>query len=482
METASIPPTSTNGQDGRAAAARLPHPGDGAEPSALAVRAAGARPRVIIIGGGFGGLTAARALGRAAVEVVLIDRSNHHLFQPLLYQVAMAGLSAPEIATPIRSILRRQENTTVLLGEVTGIDLAARNVTVSGEKTRVFAYDYLIIAAGARTHYFGHDEWKKYALGLKDVDEAVEIRRQVLVAFEAAEFELDPERRRELLTFAIIGGGPTGVELAGALSELARHVLARDFKRIDPSSTRVLLLEAGTRVLPAMDETLSQRALEDLRFRLGVEVRLRARVTGIDAQGIHLGDETIRASTIIWAAGVRAAPLAEKLGVELDRGGRIIVKEDCSIPGHPEAFAIGDIALFLDASGHALPGVSPVAMQQARFVAEVIQRSLEGQPRRAFEYFDKGSMATIGRSRAVAQVGRLRLDGFIAWLAWLAVHIWYLIGFRNRVIVMLEWFWAYVLYRRGARLITGHVLMPRALAPRTEAAGPEPPPSPILVG
>jgi NADH dehydrogenase len=412
---------------------------------------------VLIVGGGFGGLTAAQSLKGIDVDVTLIDRSNYHLFQPLLYQVAMAGLAPTEIASPIRTILRKQRNVQVLLGEVMRIDLEHRTLFVRGESDRTMSYDYLILAAGARTNYFGHDEWSRWALGLKDLDEAVAIRRRVLVAFEAAEFEADSAKRKGLLTFVVIGGGPTGVELAGALAELSRRVLARDFRVIDPSQTHVLLLEGGPRILPAMDETLSKKALDQLKD-LGVEVRLGATVTAIDAHGVHVGGELVPSTTVIWAAGVRASPLADSLPIERDRAGRIIVQDDCSIPGHPEAFAIGDIAHFKGADGKPLPGVSPVAMQQARFVATMIERSMHNQPRRAFEYWDKGTMATIGRSRAVAQAAGFKLSGFIAWLAWLFVHIWYLIGFRNRFLVLFDWFWAYVLYRRGARIITGRVI------------------------
>jgi NADH:quinone reductase (non-electrogenic) len=419
--------------------------------------ASGPRARVLIIGGGFGGLTAAQSLRRAPVEVTLVDRLNHHLFQPLLYQVAMAGLAPTEIASPIRTILRKQKNVTVLLGEVISIDLLRKQAVVRGESDRVMSYDYLIIAAGARTNYFGHDDWSKHALGLKDLDEAVEIRRRVLVAFEAAEFESDSVRRKGLLTFVVIGGGPTGVELAGALAELSRHVLARDFRVIDPSHTRVILIEGGPRILGAFDPVLSERAAAQLKS-LGVEVRLGAPVKNIDELGVHLDEETIASTTIIWAAGVKAAPITAGLGVDLDRAGRIVVAEDCSIPGHREAFAIGDIAALEGKDGKPLPGVSPVAMQQARFVAQMIERSIGNQPRRRFEYWDKGMMATIGRSRAVAETMGLKLSGFIAWLAWLFVHLFYLIGFRNRFLVLFDWFWAYVLYRRGARLITGKVI------------------------
>ncbi|MCK6547674.1 NAD(P)/FAD-dependent oxidoreductase [Myxococcota bacterium] len=429
-------------------------------------------PHVVIIGGGFGGLTAARALEDAPVEVTLIDRSNHHLFQPLLYQVAMAGLSPAEIAQPIRGLLGRQVNARVILGEVVDIDVAKRTVCFQGDVLAPMHYDFLVVAAGAETNYFGHPEWAEHALGLKSLDDAIEIRRRVLVAFEAAEREADPARRRELLTFVVIGGGPTGVELAGAVAELSRFVLARDFRNIDPSVTRVLLVEMAPRILLPFDEALAAKAVDQLRD-LGVEVRTGVAVTSIDADGVHLGDELLHTSTVIWGAGVKGVSLGKALGAELDRGGRVVVKDDCSIPGHPEVFAIGDLARF-DQDGKPLPGVSPVAMQQARAVAKNIVRSIRGAPREAFRYVDKGTMATIGRSRAIAQVGRLRLSGWLAWMAWLVVHVWYLIGFRNRLFVMMDWAWSYFTYKRGARLITGGLLTPeglRASRPRPAALG-----------
>lgn len=420
------------------------------------------RPHVVIIGGGFGGLICARELAGELVRVTLVDRSNHHLFQPLLYQVATAGLSPAEIAVPIRSVVRDAENVTVLLAEVTGIDLASRRVVLRDEDPLDF--DYLVLAAGARTSYFGHDEWAHVALGLKDIDDALEIRRRVLLAYELAEHEDDPERRRKLLTFVVIGGGPTGVEMAGAVAELSRFVLARDFRRIEPRATRVLLVEAGDRVLSAYSPELSTKGLKQLE-ELGVEVRTGAKVTHIDAGGVHLGTELVPAETVVWAAGVRASPLAETLGVKLDRGGRVMVAEDCSIPGHPNAFAIGDIACFPGPGGKPLPGVSPVAMQQARSVAANIVHSVTHQPREPFTFLDKGSMATIGRSRAIAEMRGIELSGFLAWLAWLFVHIWYLIGFRNRLVVMLSWCWSYVTYKRGARLITGRLFTDGAATP-----------------
>jgi NADH dehydrogenase len=439
-------------------------------------------PHVVIVGGGFGGLTAAKSLRHAPVRVTLVDRANHHLFQPLLYQVAMAGLSPADIAVPIRSVLSEQENVQVLLADVTGIDLSARHCRLDAGGT--LAYDYLVVAAGAKTNYFGHDEWTRHALGLKTVDDALEIRRRVLLAFEAAEREDDPAARKRLLTFVVIGGGPTGVEIAGGLVELGNFVLADDFRRIRGEHVRVVLIEAEERLLPGgFDAILAVSAKKQLE-ELGVEVRLGSRVTGIDAHGVSLDGGTIESSTVLWTAGVRAKRLAETLGpgIELDRGKRVKVLRDCSLPGHPEAFAIGDIASFVpEGAAHPLPGVSPVAMQQARFVGGVIAARVAGKPSEpGFHYFDKGIMATIGRSRAVAQTGKLRLSGFPAWLAWLFVHIWYLIGFRNRLAVLLNWSWSYVTYRRGARLITGDRPWESALAlaniaehPKTQAQAPE---------
>jgi NADH dehydrogenase len=424
--------------------------------------------RVVVVGGGFGGLTCARALAGASVELTLVDRQNHHLFQPLLYQVAMAGLAPSEIAAPIRSILRKQRNALVLLDEVTGIDLERRRLQLL--ETPELAYDYLVLAPGAQTHYFGHDGWARYAPGLKSIDDAVEIRRRVLLAFEAAEREPDAQRRSQLLNFVVIGGGPTGVELAGAIAELGRYALSRDFRRVHPSETRVLLIEGGARVLPAFDEELSERTVLQLS-ELGVHVRTGAIVERIGPEGIVLrSGEVLAASTVLWAAGVATSPLLQKLGVELDRGGRAKVEPDCSLKGHPEVFVIGDAAYLLGDDGKPLPGVSPTAMQMGRHVAEIIRRAAgaraRNQPsdaqRPPFKYRDKGSMATIGRSRAIAQLGALKLSGFMAWLAWLLVHIWYLIGFRNRLLVFFDWAWSYFTYRRGARLITGGRLEPGA--------------------
>ncbi len=406
---------------------------------------------VVIVGGGFGGLYAARALADQPVQVTLLDRRNHHLFQPLLYQVATAALNPADIATPLRSILRKAANITVLLAEVEQVDLADRRLVLDrGE----IGYDALILAAGASHSYFGHDDWEVFAPGLKTLEDALEIRRRVLLAYEAAEREHDGAEQRALLTSVVIGGGPTGVELAGALGEISRQTIARDFRLIDPTKARIILLEGGSRILPTFPESLSGRAEDALR-RIGVEVRTRAIVTRVTADAVWLGGEQIRARTVLWAAGVVTAPLARTLGVPLDRSGRVLVEPDLSIPGHPEAFAIGDMCAFLHQTDAALPGVAPVAIQQGRAVADNALRRLGGQPTRPFRYRDKGSMATIGRAAAVAVVGRLKLSGFIAWLAWLLVHIMFLIGFRNRFLVLFEWAWAYVSWHRGARLITG---------------------------
>ncbi|MEO8874990.1 MAG: NAD(P)/FAD-dependent oxidoreductase [Polyangiaceae bacterium] len=410
-------------------------------------------PHVVIVGAGFGGLTAAQALANADVRVTVVDRRNHHLFQPLLYQVAMAGLSPADIAMPVRGILANQENVRVLLEEVRKIDLEGNRIETESE---TIDFDFLIVATGAKTDYFGHAAWENMAPGLKSIEDALEIRRRVLMSFELAEREPDEAVRKRLLTFVVIGGGPTGVELAGAIRELALLTLARDFRVVDPSQARVILLEGGDRVLAAMDPSLSQSAVKQLH-ELGVEVRTSTRVTDIHAEGVNIGDERIEAATVVWAAGVRATRIAESLGVKLDRGGRVIVQKDCSIENHPNVFAIGDVAAFTGKDGKLLPGVSPVAMQQARFVAKSIKNRAKNKPRGEFEYFDKGTMSTIGRSRAVAESKGIKMSGFIAWLAWLFVHLWFLMGFRNRVSVMLTWLWSYITYGRGARLITGRV-------------------------
>jgi NADH dehydrogenase len=410
-------------------------------------------PHVVIIGAGFGGLTAAQALKRVPVRITVVDRTNHHLFQPLLYQVAMAGLSPADIAAPIRSVLRQQRNVSVLLDEATGVDFNARVVNLRGDQLK---YDYLALATGGRTSYFGHDDWEKFAPGLKDLDDAVEIRRRVLMAFEAAERESAAERRRELMTFVVVGGGPTGVELAGAIAELARFVLARDFRSIHPEAAEILLLEGGPRILPSFAPDLSESAQRQLT-ELGVRVGTNAQVTNINEHGVYLGQEKITASTVIWGAGVRATALTAGLGLPLDRAGRILIEPDLTVPGHRNVFAIGDMT-YLEQDGNPLPGVSPVAMQMGRCVARNIENDLAGKPYEKFRYLDKGSMATIGRKAAIAEIGKLHLSGFAAWLAWLLVHIFFLIGFRNRFVVIFNWAWSYFTYQRGARLITGRRL------------------------
>jgi NADH dehydrogenase len=409
-------------------------------------------PEVVVIGGGFGGLYATRGLARAPVGVTLIDRRNHHLFQPLLYQVATAGLNASDIAYPIRSVLRRQKNARVLLAEALSIDADARRVNIDGGS---LAYDYLIVATGATHSYFGHPEWAALAPGLKSIEDALAIRSRVFLAFEAAERETDRARRTEWLTFVVVGGGPTGVELAGALAEIALHSLRRDFRAIDPTDARVILLEGRERVLPPYPETLSAAAERQLE-RLGVEVRTGALVSNIDPTGVTFGGERIGARTVLWGAGVAASPLARTLDVPLDRAGRVLVEPDLSIPGHPEVFVVGDLAAAV-VRGHEVPGVAPGAIQGGRHAARMIRRELAGKPRESFRYRDKGSLATIGRAAAVADLGWLRLSGFIAWLAWWAVHIFFLIGFRSRVLVLFGWAWSYFTFQRGARLITGEV-------------------------
>jgi NADH dehydrogenase len=408
-------------------------------------------PHVAVVGGGFGGLYAARALAGRPVRVTLLDRRNHHLFQPLLYQVATAALNAADIAAPLRSVLRRADNITVFLAEVARVELAARRLVLEREE---IGYDALILATGAGHSYFGHEEWEVFAPGLKTLEDALEIRRRVLLAYEAAEREHDGAEQRALLTFVVVGGGPTGVELAGALGEISRQTIARDFRLIDPTKARIVLLEGGARVLASFPESLSRRAEDALR-RIGVEVRTRAIVTRVTADAVWLGGEQIRARTVLWAAGVAAAPLTRTLGVPLDRAHRVLVEPDLSIPGHPEAFAVGDMCVFTHQTGAPLAGVAPVAIQQGRRAADNVVRRLSGQPTRPFRYRDRGSMATIGRAAAVAVVGRFKLSGLIAWLAWLLVHIMFLIGFRNRFLVLFEWAWAYVSWQRGARLITG---------------------------
>ena len=412
-----------------------------------------AKPRVVIVGGGFGGLRAALALRRAPVTVTLIDKRNHHLFQPLLYQVATAGLSPANIAYPIRSIVRRNRNTHVLLDDVTAVDLVGRTVTTSQGP---IPYDFLILAAGADNSYFGHDQWSKFALGLKSLENALDIRRRILLAFELAEREENEAARGVLLTFVVIGGGPTGVELAGAIAEIARQVMVTDFRSIDPRESRIVLVEAGPRILPTFDEKLAAKAAAALNRR-GVEIFTSKPVKDIEHELVQLQDSAIAARTIIWAAGVAPSKLARSLDAELDRAGRVKVGSDLTIPGHREAFVIGDLASCVDVEGRTMPGLAPVALQQGTAVAGNIRRAIEGRPYRQFRYVDKGMLATVGRAYAIAQFDGIKLSGFIAWIVWTFVHIAYLIGFRNRLIVMIEWAWAYFTSQRAARIVTGDI-------------------------
>jgi NADH dehydrogenase len=409
----------------------------------------GQLPSVVVVGAGFAGLAAARALDGAPVRVAVVDRRNHHLFQPLLYQVATAALNPADIAQPIRRVLRRQRNAEVLLAEVTGVDLSRKRVLLADGE---IAYQQLILATGATHSYLGHPEWAAHAPGLKTVEDALEIRRRVLTAFERAEREPDVERQRASMTFVIVGAGPTGVELAGALAEIARRTLAADFRHIAPERSRVVLVEAAPRVLPAYPEELSGSARRQLE-RLGVEVRTGAPVSRIDDRGVVAGGERLEAATVLWAAGVEASPLARSLGAPLDRAGRVRVDADLTVPGHPEVHVAGDL-VFLEQDGRPIPGVAPAAIQQGRHAARNALRALRGEPRLPFRYRDKGLLATIGRGAAVAAVGRVRLTGLLAWLAWLFVHIYFLIGFRNRLAVLLQWAWSYLTFERGARLIT----------------------------
>jgi NADH dehydrogenase len=407
-------------------------------------------PHVVILGGGFGGLSAARALRKAPVRVTLLDRRNHHLFQPLLYQVATAALNPSEIAVPIRHILSRQKNVTVLMAEVTAVDAAAKNLVLADGEC---SYDYLVIATGATHSYFGRDDWAPYATGLKTIEDALEIRRRVLIAFEQAEREKDPAKRKAWLTFVIVGGGPTGVELAGALSEISKHALARDFRAIDPTSAKIILLQGGDRILPTFPHVLSEKAMKHLKD-LDVDVRVNARVTAIDADNVHIGAEAICTRTALWAAGVAASGIAKTLGVPLDSAGRVEVTPELTVPGRNEIYVVGDLAS-LKQNGQPLPGVAPVAMQGGRHAAKNIRHAVRGEPLEPFVYKDKGSLAVIGRGSGVAAFPKSNWSGFIAWWAWLLVHIFFLIGFRNRVIVLLQWSWAYATWQRGARLITG---------------------------
>lgn len=415
--------------------------------------------RVVIVGSGFGGLNAAQVLAKAPVRLTVIDRKNHHTFQPLLYQVATAGLSPGEIAAPIRGILGSHKNVEVLMAEVVGFDLDRRVVqTVETE----FPYDYLIVAAGARHSYFGHPEWEQLAPGLKTIEDALEIRRRVLLAFELAERQAATGETSMPLNFVVVGGGPTGVELAGTLAEISRHALAHEFRSIDPARTHIVLIEGGPRVLPSYAEDLSRSAEEQLK-NLGVEVRTSTTVTKVEPGAVDIGSTRLPASVVLWAAGVAASPLGKKLIPDVDRAGRVPVLLDLSLPGHPEVFVVGDLAAAKDEHGKFLPGVAPVAMQEGTFAAKVIREEVERgrkSPRPAFHYWDKGSLATIGRAAAVAQFGRIHISGYIAWLSWLFVHIFFLIGFQNRLLVFIQWAWSYVTYERGTRLITGSTKLP----------------------
>jgi NADH dehydrogenase len=400
--------------------------------------------RVVVVGCGFGGLWAAQALRRAPVDVTVIDRTNHHLFTPLLYQVATAGLSAPAISAPVRHILAGQQNATVLMGEVQAIDTGKRSLRMEGAEV---PYDFLVVAAGSVNHYFGNDAWAPYAPGLKTLEDALEIRARILLAFEHAERETDPARQAQWLTFVVIGGGATGVELAGTLAEIARHTLRGEFRNIDPRKARIVLVEGSDRVLPPYPPDLSEKALAQLE-RLGVTVWLGKRVTGVDAEGVTMGAERLQAKTVLWAAGVASSPLGRTLGVPLDRAGRVKVEPDLSLPGHPEVFVAGDLAAV-----EGVPGIAPAAKQMGRHAAKNILRRLAGQPSVKFTYRDYGQLATIGRNSAVAEMGKLKLSGYPAWLTWLIAHIYFLINFRNRIVVMLDWAWAYWTYQRYARII-----------------------------
>jgi NADH dehydrogenase len=446
------------------------------------------RPKVVIVGGGFAGLYAAKGLRNAPVHVTLVDRRNHHLFQPMLYQVATAALNPSDIANPIRSILRRQKNTEVLLGDVVSVDVRSRQVLLADGVS--LPYDYLLLATGARHSYFGHEEWESLAPGLKSLEDAVDIRNRVLLAFEQAEREIVPARRQALLTFVVVGGGPTGVELAGALAEIRNFALTRDFRQINPRAASVILIEAAPRILASYPPELSERAMAALR-RLGVEVRTDSMVTEIQEWSVRAGERSIPTRTVLWAAGNVASPLLKSLGTPLDRQGRAIVEPDCSIPGHPEVFVLGDAAHYATADG-TVPGVCPAAIQMGEYAARVIRAEVAarrpaqgfalspegpraqaaatpgGPSREPFSYWDKGQLAVIGRGRAVADLGRLHFGGFFAWLAWIFVHIFFLIGFRNRVLVLLQWAYSYFTYRRGARIITGEVGPPTATRPVRE--------------
>lgn len=413
------------------------------------------KKHVVVLGAGFGGLTFCQEFFHSDARVTLVDRQNHHLFQPLLYQVASAGLSAPEIAQPIRAILSGKPNTVILMDTVIDFNLAQKEIQLEKKKLH---YDYLVLALGSTNSYFSHPEWEQFAPGLKTLDDAVRIRREILLAFEKAETESDPEKRRQLLTIVVVGGGPTGVELAGTFAELRRHVLAEDFDHIDPATARVVLIEGSPKILATFGDHLADSAREQLE-RLGVEVRVSTRVKAISSKCVVLDNgEIILAENIIWAAGVAASPLTKKLGVDLDRGGRIQVNPDLSVPGHPEVFAIGDMVTVRNPDGAIVPGVAPAAMQMARYVNRIIHEELEFPGRKVhppFAYWDKGSMATIGRSAAVAKIKNFEISGFFAWVAWLTIHLLFLVGLRNKIAVVFNWVYSYVTYKRGARIITG---------------------------
>jgi NADH:ubiquinone reductase (H+-translocating) len=428
----------------------------GCTPDARASGETDNRPRVVIVGAGFGGLSAAKALAKANARITLVDRRNHHLFQPLLYQIATAGLSPGQIATPIRAVLRKQKNAEVLLGTVSAVDTGRRVVTLDGHEIN---YDYLVLATGARHSYFGHDDWEKFAPGLKSLEDATELRKRILLAFEKAELETDAEARNRLLTFVVIGAGPTGVEMAGAIAELAHRALASDFRTIDPHSARVVLVEAGPRTLPSFPEDLSAYTDKALA-KLGVELKTNTRVIGVDENGVMLEGHGVLPSTcVIWAAGVAASPAAKWLNVEADRAGRVPVTADLTIADHPEIFVIGDCALAKDKTGKPLPGLAPVAKQQGEYVGRLLTR-LSRDPKAArtpFKYVNYGALATVGRKVAIADFGAIKLKGFIGWLTWCVAHIYFLIGFRNRFSVALDWTWSYLTFERGARLITGPI-------------------------
>ena len=407
---------------------------------------------MIVVGGGFAGLNAAKQLARAgdSLRVTVVDKQNHHLFQPLLYQVATAGLSPADIAVPIRSILRRSPQIHVLQGELHSVDFSKREITTDFD---MLTYDYLILACGARHSYFGNDQWEQDAPGLKTIEQATEIRRRILLAYELAERTTDQDLRRKYLTFVVVGGGPTGVEMAGAIGEMSRFALARDFRSINAKQARVFLMEGGPRILPAFHEQLADRAARDLES-LGVQVWTSSFVTDVDADGVRVGDERIAAGTVIWSTGVEASSLGQQLGLQVDQHGRIIVESDLTIPGHANVFVAGDQA-HVEQDGQTLPSMAPVAVQEGRYAARAVMHDVAGEPREAFRFVDKGKMATIGRNRAVMQSGNWKLGGRLAWLGWLLVHIYYLTGFRNRLLVVTQWAWSYLTYRRGARLIVG---------------------------